>query len=342
MKPSVFIGSSAEGLPIAEALFTSLSFETTPTLWTHQLFLPGQYPLEVLEKELRRHAFAVLIASPDDELVKRGVTTPAMRDNLLLEFGLFAGALGRRRAFFVCPSTPTISIPSDLLGIVTATYDASRTERGASDRAAAVQVAAQQIRTVIAEEWALIQAQVDAEGARLRSSKRGQAIQRLHGVAVQLRDALIVLQRDAFGAFSDEAAFNHAKSRADASLRQIADGYRDEAKQVGVDRQLQELLEATAAALADLPFPRELALGRQAAQHEAFRVGMGALDKFLRGGDPVRHVRDIASDEADNRFAALRQRYAEWWDHHCLRMQEVAGRLQDALFNAAIALSLGR
>jgi hypothetical protein len=342
MKPSVFIGSSSEGLPIAEALFTSLSFETTPTLWTHQLFLPGQYPLEVLEKELRRHAFAVLIASPDDELVKRGVTTPAMRDNLLLEFGLFAGALGRRRTFFVCPSTPTISIPSDLFGIVTATYDTSRIQRGASDRAAAVQVAAQQIRTVIAEEWMLIQAQVEAESARLRSSKRGQAIQRLHGVAVQLRDALIVLQRDAFAAFSDESAFNNAKGRADASLRQIADGYRDEAEEVGVDRQLQELLEATAAALIDLPFPRELALGRQAAQHKAFRVGMGALDKFLQGGDPVRHVRDVASDEAENRFAALRQRYAEWWDHHCLRMQEAAGRLQDALLNAAIALSLGR
>lgn len=340
MKPSVFIGSSSEGLPIAEALFTSLSFETNPTLWTHQLFLPGQYPLEVLEKELRRHAFAVLVASPDDELVKRGVATPAMRDNLLLEFGLFAGALGRRRAFFVCPSAPTISIPSDLLGIVTATYDAERTTLGASDRAAAVQVAAQQIRAVIAEEWKLIQEQVEAEGARLRSSKRGKAIQRLHGVAVQLRDALIVLQRDAFAAFSDEAAFNSAKGRAEASLHQIADGYRDEAKEVGVDRQLQELLEVTAAALIDLPFPRELALGRQAAQQEAYRVGMGALNTFLRGGDPVRHVREVASDEADHRFAALQQRYAEWWDRHCLRLQEATGRLQDALLNAAIALSL--
>jgi predicted nucleotide-binding protein len=95
-KPRVFIGSSTEGLAIAEAVFANLSRDSTPTLWTHQLFLPGQYPLEVLERELGRHSFAVLVASPDDELVKRGSSSPAMRDNLLLEFGLFAGALGRR------------------------------------------------------------------------------------------------------------------------------------------------------------------------------------------------------------------------------------------------------
>src|SRR5947207_10252496 len=112
-KPHVFIGSSLEGLPIAEAVFSQLSYETLPKLWTHQLFLPGSYPLEALEREVRRSAFAVLVASPDDEVVKRGASSSAMRDNLLLEFGLFAGALGRQRAFFICPSTPRIELPSN-------------------------------------------------------------------------------------------------------------------------------------------------------------------------------------------------------------------------------------
>ena len=63
-KPNVFIGSSSEGLPIAEAAFRLLSRDSKAKLWTHQLFLPGRYPLEVLESELRVSDFAVLVASP--------------------------------------------------------------------------------------------------------------------------------------------------------------------------------------------------------------------------------------------------------------------------------------
>src|SRR5262252_6687290 len=124
-KPRVFVGSSSEGLPIAQSVSSALERDALPTLWTHQLFLPGQYPLDVLEKELRNQQFAVLVASPDDEVFKRGITSPAMRDNLLLEFGLFSGALGRKRTFFLCPSNPRLELPSDLLGLLTATYDSS-------------------------------------------------------------------------------------------------------------------------------------------------------------------------------------------------------------------------
>ena len=81
-KPRVFIGSSTEGLKIAEALFACLQHETAPTLWTHQLFLPGDYPLEALERQLRQHSFAVLVASPDDTLIKRGFSSAAMRSRM--------------------------------------------------------------------------------------------------------------------------------------------------------------------------------------------------------------------------------------------------------------------
>ena len=101
--PRVFIGSSSEGLAVAEAMFSCMSRETEPTLWTHQIFTPGAYPLEALEKAVRGHSFAILVASPDDEVVKRGLSAAIMRDNLLLEFGLFAGALGRKRVFSVQP-----------------------------------------------------------------------------------------------------------------------------------------------------------------------------------------------------------------------------------------------
>ena len=56
--------------------------------------------------ELVRSVWASLdmLASPDDEIFKRGTSSPAVRDNLLVEFGLFAGVLGRRRTFVSkCP-----------------------------------------------------------------------------------------------------------------------------------------------------------------------------------------------------------------------------------------------
>jgi Predicted nucleotide-binding protein containing TIR-like domain len=96
MKPKVFVGSSSEGLAIAKAVCAHLRRETKPTHWD-RLFLPSSYPLETLEEQVTNHPFAVLVASPDDVLIKRGKLYAAMRDNLLLEFGLFVGALGRRQ-----------------------------------------------------------------------------------------------------------------------------------------------------------------------------------------------------------------------------------------------------
>jgi hypothetical protein len=339
MRPRVFIGSSSEGLKIAEALFSCLNRDTQPTLWTHQLFLPGQYPLEVLEKQLKRHSFAVLVASPDDELVKRGMSSPAMRDNLLLEFGLFTGALGRRRVFFVCPDSPSIELPSDLFGIVMATYDAERIAGGADDRAAAVESPCQQIREVIGEEWATMQQRETDLAERLLQSEKSQAVQRLYTVATHLRDALMAVQHDAFAAFSNRQAFEGVKRQAAEETRRIAESFAEDACAVGVEDELEELRNATTDALVDLPFPQELSLGREAGRQKAMNIGIGALDTFLRGGDPMRHVQDAASQEADGRLDSLGQRYSEWWAKHASRLPQATGSMQDALFRVLIEVS---
>jgi hypothetical protein len=338
-KPKIFIGSSSEGLRIAEALFAYLAPVAEPKLWTHELFLPGQYPLEVLEGQLRHQDFAILVASPDDQLIKRGITSPAMRDNLLLEFGLFAGALGRRRAFFVCPDSPHVELPSDLAGVIMATYDVERVTRGAGEIRAAVQVAGQQIRSVVENEWASIQKKKEESHSRLSASKKGQAIRRLHGVAIELRDTLMVLQRDAFAALSDERAFQDVKRRATERIQTISASFTDDARVVGAGANLRALTEATASALLDLPFPRELSLGQRAAERQAFDIGKRALDTFLRGGDPVRDVKDAASDEAQGLIVSLGRRYAEWWSNHYPKLQQAATSMQDVLFQAAMELS---
>jgi hypothetical protein len=316
-----------------------LERDLLPTLWTNQLFLPGQYPLEVLEKELRSQHFAVLVASPDDEVIKRSVTMPAMRDNLLLEFGLFSGALGRGRAFFLCPATHQVALPSDILGMITATYDDSKVALSASDRAAAVQTPCAQILAAIKQEWHIILQNEEEMALKIRAAKETQSVQRLYTVATRLRDVLFGLQRDAFAALSDRPAFEQVKQRTADEVRSIAESFRDDARTVGTEAELDALQAGTHDALLDLPFPEELALGRDAAKRQAMGVGMAAFDTFLRGGDPLRHVQDAVSDEASGRLSSLSGRYSEWWQKHSPRLQEATAHLQDALMSVVIKVA---
>lgn len=338
-RPRVFLGSSAEGVAIAEALFTCLSHSTEPTLWTHRLFRAGRYPLEELERQLKRHSFAVLVATPDDEIFKRGQAAQTVRDNLLVEFGLFAGAIGRRRTFFVCPSEPQIELPSDLLGIVHARYNAARATGDSTERAAAVEVACQQVKDVIVEEWRSIQKEAESTSTRVRASKQGLALARLNGVAIELRDALMTVQRDGFAAFSDEKTFEEVKRSAAEKVKEIAASFQEEASLVGVEEELMGLTTATVDALLDLPFPRELAVSGGAAREKALDIGAGALSSFLSGGDPLRHLNKVASEEAGSRIAALKARYTDWWSRHSGPLQSSTSRIQDSLFAKAVELA---
>jgi predicted nucleotide-binding protein len=117
-KPKVFIGSSTEGLQIAEVVHAYFNERIEATHWKGDIFLPGEFPLETLEEQLRHHSFAILVATPDDELIKRGESFQTMRDNILFEYGLFTGFLGRKRTFLLKPQEGEISIPSDVLGII--------------------------------------------------------------------------------------------------------------------------------------------------------------------------------------------------------------------------------
>lgn len=237
-KPSVFIGSSKEGLLIAEALFSCLSHETRPKLWTNEIFLPGQYPMESLERQVHQHDFAVLIASPDDQILKRGNTSPAIRDNLLLEFDLFAGVLGRKRVFFVCPDYPKVDLPSDLFGIIMASYSTERAGSSHDELAAAVQVSCQQIRAIIREEWAIIQQSQARLTDDILASEMGKAIEHLYSLITELRDALMVVQRDALAAVSDEYEFERVRKLAITKVKSIITSFEDDAELVGVSREV--------------------------------------------------------------------------------------------------------
>jgi len=114
-RPIVFIGSSTEGYPVAEAIQTSLSGEAEAVIWK-TLFEPGYVTIEALDEKSSDFDFAIFVLSSDDVLESRGLKHSAPRDNLLLEFGLFVGRLGRDRVFFAFRSGDRPKLPSDLAG----------------------------------------------------------------------------------------------------------------------------------------------------------------------------------------------------------------------------------
>ena len=120
LKPRVFVGSSSESKPVAERLQRNLVECSNPILWNDAPgFEASRTTIEALEAEIESSDFAVFVFAPDDVTTSRGAQQPATRDNVLFEFGLFLGKLGRTRVFGIACSNPgtPIKVPSDLLGV---------------------------------------------------------------------------------------------------------------------------------------------------------------------------------------------------------------------------------
>ena len=122
--PVLFLGCSVEALPIARAVQSA--FEHDPVVvkvWTDDTFEASSFPIESLEKELIEVDFAALVISPDDKVLSRDSESAAPRDNLILEIGLFIGALGHSRTFLLCPRGIDVKLPTDLKGLTPLTYN---------------------------------------------------------------------------------------------------------------------------------------------------------------------------------------------------------------------------
>ncbi|MBX9454300.1 MAG: nucleotide-binding protein [Mesorhizobium sp.] len=128
-KPKIFIASSSENLDVARTLGEALDYDAEVLSWEQGVFEPSEYPLESLERRLDATDFGVFIFSPDDVSIIRGEASPAVRDNVLFELGLFIGRLGRTRTFLVKPKSREMRLPSDLLGITPIEYDPEREDR---------------------------------------------------------------------------------------------------------------------------------------------------------------------------------------------------------------------
>jgi predicted nucleotide-binding protein len=121
-KPRMFIGSSGNGLPIAQALQAALTNDADVEIWNQGVFGLSQGTLETLVGCAGRFDYAVLVLTPDDMTTKRGKTKPSARDNVVFELGLFMGALGRERTFIVHREDEALDLPTDLAGVTTARF----------------------------------------------------------------------------------------------------------------------------------------------------------------------------------------------------------------------------
>jgi hypothetical protein len=129
LRPSLFIGSSAEGRLVAQALQILLDHACKVTIWSQGVFGISEGTLESLIVALDESDFAVLVLTPDDVVTSRGSSAHAPRDNVVFELGLFMGALGRQRTYLVHDRTAGLKLPSDLAGITLATYEVHSSER---------------------------------------------------------------------------------------------------------------------------------------------------------------------------------------------------------------------
>jgi len=129
MKPRIFIGSSQEATDVAVAINANLQRDAECTVWCDGIFGLSSSATESLMKEVRSSDFGIFVFSPDDATVMRGKLFNVARDNVVYELGLFSGALGPERCFFVTPLDSDIHLPSDLLGMTAGGYDSKRRDR---------------------------------------------------------------------------------------------------------------------------------------------------------------------------------------------------------------------
>lgn len=117
LKPRVFIGSSSEGLDVAQYVKSYLSTDFDCYLWTDDVFKHNESVFETLLKSASLFEFGIMVATKDDFTTSRNTEFDVPRDNVVFEYGLFLGRVGAGRAFVL--QEEGTKLPSDLLGITT-------------------------------------------------------------------------------------------------------------------------------------------------------------------------------------------------------------------------------
>lgn len=125
MKPRIFIGSSSEGLPTAQFVKKSLKKDFDCVIWNDgPVFGLGLSYLDSLLKAGSMFDFGILVATKDDKTKSRDKGFDSPRDNVIFEYGLFMGRLGKFRTLIL--REEGAKLPSDIEGIHTSRYTSGK------------------------------------------------------------------------------------------------------------------------------------------------------------------------------------------------------------------------
>lgn len=116
MKKQIFLGSSVETRSQMEEIGEWIESQGhLPRLWTdNDIFRLGHSTLDSLHQVARQVDGALFIFGGEDEKWYRGNRVRTARDNVLIEYGLFSGVLGRAATAIV--TTGTSDLASDVAG----------------------------------------------------------------------------------------------------------------------------------------------------------------------------------------------------------------------------------
>jgi len=136
MKPKIFIGSTVEGLELADAVQQNLEHVADTTIWNQGIFSLSGNTLDDLLNSLNEYDYGIFIFKPDDKSTIREEEYNTIRDNVIFELGLYFGRLGRKKVFYLIPRNyPKLHLPTDLGGVTAGTYDYERLQRDGNTQA---------------------------------------------------------------------------------------------------------------------------------------------------------------------------------------------------------------
>lgn len=123
MSINIFIGSSTESLNVAQAVQKELRNRNPkyfPIIWNQSVVNLSRFVIPELTKQLHKSQYAIFIFNDDDTKRSRGKSAKVVRDNVLFEFGLAVGVLGRENCFVF--KTQNTQVPSDFDGLTYSVY----------------------------------------------------------------------------------------------------------------------------------------------------------------------------------------------------------------------------
>lgn len=116
-KMKIFIGSSMEAeteMETVAIMLEELNYDVL-TWKDPSIFVAGDFTLDSLINISKEIDAAIFVFNGEDETWYRGESVKSVRDNVLLEYGLFTGSKGRKNVVFMCKNNPKIA--TDLLGL---------------------------------------------------------------------------------------------------------------------------------------------------------------------------------------------------------------------------------